>query len=217
MSGPQAAASGAQGNQAIDLTNCDREPIHLISAIQPTGFLVAISTDWLIARVSENAPAFLGRPVQELLGKSLHAALSAEAVHAIRNLLATLGGNDAVERAFGLPLQEGGRLFDLAVHMAGHQVVIEGEPSEAPDGSNPAIMVRAMLGRLAGVDDLGDLLRAAALQVRALTGYDRVMIYRFHPDGSGEVVAEQTRGGPGALSGSALPGLGHPARRRAPV
>src|SRR5262245_55028638 len=38
----------------VDLTNCDREPIHTPGAIQPFGFLIAVTTDWIVARVSEN-------------------------------------------------------------------------------------------------------------------------------------------------------------------
>ena len=38
-------------NQQVDLTNCDREPIHLLGAIQPFGFLIAVSTaDWTVTR-----------------------------------------------------------------------------------------------------------------------------------------------------------------------
>ncbi|WCP12331.1 hypothetical protein sphantq_00728 [Sphingobium sp. AntQ-1] len=40
--------------EKVDLTNCDREPIHLLGAIQTPGFLIAVSTDWIIARVSKN-------------------------------------------------------------------------------------------------------------------------------------------------------------------
>ena len=44
----------------VDLTNCDREPIHLLGAIQPIGFLLALSPDLVIERVSANAGDFLG-------------------------------------------------------------------------------------------------------------------------------------------------------------
>ena len=44
----------------VDLTNCDREPIHLLGAIQPIGFLVVLSADWLVSRVSANIGDFFG-------------------------------------------------------------------------------------------------------------------------------------------------------------
>ena len=46
----------------VDLTNCDREPIHLIGAVQPFGFLIAVTrADWLVTRVSANVSRWLGR------------------------------------------------------------------------------------------------------------------------------------------------------------
>ena len=39
---------------SVDLTNCDREPIHIPGLIQPFGFLLAVTADWLVARASAN-------------------------------------------------------------------------------------------------------------------------------------------------------------------
>ena len=199
----------------VDLTNCDREPIHLISAIQPTGFLIAVSTDWLIARVSANAPDFLGRCVDDLLGASLRDVLGVEAVHTLSNRLSILKGEDAVERAFGVKLIDGGSRFDVAVHMSNGEIVIEAEPSEPAADLNPSAMVQTMLSRLNRLTDLGALLKEAARQVRALTGHDRVMIYRFQPDGSGEVVAEKVRGGLEPFLGLRYPASDIPRQARA--
>jgi hypothetical protein len=46
---------------AVDLSNCDREPIHILGIIQPFGFLVAVTPDWMVARVSQNLADFTGR------------------------------------------------------------------------------------------------------------------------------------------------------------
>ncbi|AQR60254.1 two-component system sensor histidine kinase/response regulator [Brevundimonas sp. LM2] len=202
-------------SEPVDLTNCDREPIHLISAIQPNGFLVAVSTDWLISRVSANAPDFVGGTVDALLGASLKDVFGLEAVHTLRNRLAILRGADAVERAFGVPLREDGVRFDLAIHMSGGEIVIEAEPSEPETELNPSAMVQSMLARLKPLTDLGDLLKEAARQVRALTGHHRVMIYRFHPDGSGEVVAERVRAGLEPFLGLRYPASDIPKQARA--
>jgi light-regulated signal transduction histidine kinase (bacteriophytochrome) len=55
----------------VDLTNCDREPIHIPGLIQPFGFLLALSTDWLIARTSANVAEFIGRSPAEIIGQPL--------------------------------------------------------------------------------------------------------------------------------------------------
>jgi len=207
-------ASGPM-TEPVDLTNCDREPIHLINAIQPTGFLIAVSTDWLISRVSANAPDFLGGTVDKLLGTSLRDILAVDAVHTLRNRLANLRGEDVVERAFGVTLVVDGGRFDLAVHMSNGEIVIEAEPSEPEGALNPSTIVQSMLGRLNRLTELGAVLREAARQLRALTGHDRVMIYRFHPDGSGEVVAERVCAGLEPFLGLRYPASDIPRQARA--
>jgi light-regulated signal transduction histidine kinase (bacteriophytochrome) len=42
-----------------DLTNCDREPIHVLGNIQPFGFLVSAGMDWIVRQASANTAAFL--------------------------------------------------------------------------------------------------------------------------------------------------------------
>ena len=199
----------------VDLTNCDREPIHLISAIQPTGFLIAVSTDWLISRVSTNAADFLGRSIDALLGASLRDVLTVEAVHTLRNRLSIMRGEDAVERAFGVQLVDGGGRFDVAVHVSNGEIVMEAEPSEPEADLNPSAMVQTMLSRLNRLTDLDALLKEAARQVRALTGHHRVMIYRFQPDGSGEVVAERLAAGLEPFVGLRYPASDIPRQARA--
>src|ERR1700759_4979946 len=117
------------GGFRVDLTNCEREPIHVLGNIQPFGFLVAVAADWIVGRASANAEDFTGVAAGDMLGKPLMTIFEPEAVHAIRNRVAMLRGPDAVERLFGLPLMKGKALFDVAVHFSGHHVVIEAEPA----------------------------------------------------------------------------------------
>jgi light-regulated signal transduction histidine kinase (bacteriophytochrome) len=47
-----------------------------------------------------------------------------------------------------------------------------------------------MMARLDGRQDITGFYREGVRQVGVLLGYDRVMVYRFSPDGADEVVAE---------------------------
>jgi len=201
-----------QAHAQVDLTDCDREPIHHIGAIQPVGFLVATAFDWLISRVSANATDFLGRPVQTLLGTPLGDVFIEKAVHAIRNRLTILRGPDAVERIFAITLQDGGALFDIAIHVSGSTIIIEAEPSQSPGELNAGAMVRSMMSRMQGQTNL---VREAARLVQSLTGFDRVMIYRFHADDSGEVIAERARAGLEPFLGLRYPAEDIPRQARA--
>jgi len=182
----------------VDLTNCDREPIHELGAIQPLGFLFALSTDWLIRRASANAAQFFETDAADLLGTSAIEIFGEHAVHTLRNRLAMLRGPDAVERVFGLPVGNGNR-FDFAIHMLDDTIIVEGETSESEPPADAGSAIRAMMARLDATGDAASFYREGARQVRALTGFDRVMVYRFDADGSGVVVAEAARAGIGSF------------------
>ena len=201
--------------QAINLTTCDREPIHQLGCVQPMGFLLSISADWSVSRASENVLQFLGRPFDDMLGAPLRDFMNAEALHLIRNLVTVLRGKDAVERSFGVQLQNDGPLFDVAVQMMGTNIIIECEPSEPQDEMNSLSMVGLMIGRLRQTVSFTQFTREAARQVRALTGLDRVMIYRFHADGTGEVIAESLRAGVDSFMGLRYPASDIPVQARA--
>ncbi|MDU0959618.1 MAG: GAF domain-containing protein, partial [Bradyrhizobium sp.] len=182
-------------NEQVNLTNCDREPIHVPGSVQPFGFLLALVSDFTICMASENAPDYLGGDIGGLLQKPIAAVLSPAGVAAIRSRVDYLSGPDAVERMFGIDLLGKGRLFDLAIHFSGAYLVVEAEPSLIESGANSGELVRLMLGRIRKTTSMADLAQEAARQLKLLTGFDRVMVYRFHPDGSGEVIAEVA--GPG--------------------
>lgn len=112
------------------------------------------------------------------------------AVAAIRTRVDYLSGTDAVERMFGVELQPGGKRFDIAIHFSGAYLIVEAEPSVNEPDVNSGEMVRLMLGRVRKTNGLTELAQEAAGQLKILNGFDRVMVYRFHPDGSGEVIAE---------------------------
>jgi light-regulated signal transduction histidine kinase (bacteriophytochrome)/CheY-like chemotaxis protein len=182
-------------NKEVNLTNCDREPIHIPGSVQPFGFLLALLADFSICIASTNVSAYLGFDHGELLQRKIADVLSPSAVAAIRTRIDYLSGEDAVERIFGVALQDGGKNFDLAIHFSGPYLVIEAEPSVVEHNVNSGELVRLMLGRVRKTATIADLAQESARQMKILTGFDRVMIYRFHQDGSGEVIAEVLRSG----------------------
>ena len=198
----------------IDLSNCDREPIHILGAIQPIGFLVALTSDWLVSRVSANVGAFIGQEPQSLLGRPLGDIFAPKAVHDLRNRVAMLRGPDAVERLFDCELVAGRGRFDVALHISHGAVVVEAEPAAGEHGDATGT-VRSMISRLDQAADFASFFREGARQVRALIGFDRVMVYRFAPDDSGEVVAEACRSGIGSFLGLRYPASDIPVQARA--
>ncbi|RFB89895.1 two-component system sensor histidine kinase/response regulator [Rhizobium leguminosarum bv. trifolii] len=201
--------------EPVDLTNCDREPIHQLGAVQPFGFLLAISSDWIVTRASTNLAEFLGIAQADALGRPVTSLITPEALHTIRNKLTTLRGSDVVERIFGIALTSDQNKFDLAVHMNDNGVIVEGERCQEDRRNAPSLSMRSMMSRLDHTETMGAFFRDGARQARALTGFDRVMVYRFDESGSGEVVAEAARAGIGSFLGLHYPASDIPVQARA--
>ncbi|MHA7819634.1 MAG: HWE histidine kinase domain-containing protein [Erythrobacter sp.] len=179
----------AEANQ-VDITSCDREPIHLAGAVQSFGYLVAVSSDWIIALCSENVAEVACRSVDDLLGTLADDLFADSAVHDIRNRLQWLHIGGLNERMFSVDLFGDDRRFDVAVHLSDELIVIEFEPTLADNAFEPIPLVRSMMAKLDQAKEFDKFLTQAARQVRHVTEFDRVMVYRLLPDETGEVVAD---------------------------
>jgi light-regulated signal transduction histidine kinase (bacteriophytochrome) len=198
-----------------DLTICDREPITRLERIQSFGFLLAVSKDWTITRASENLGNFLDVSAERAVGMQLDDLIDRHALHEIRNRMVILQLTRGTERLYRISLAKDRPAFDVAVHMVGKQCVLEAEPTSTDDGVDAATMVRAMIARLGALATLDRFHRDAARQIQAMTGFDRVMIYRFEPSGNGEVIAEAVNSGTEGFLGLHFPASDIPAQARA--
>ncbi|MBS8259821.1 hybrid sensor histidine kinase/response regulator [Roseibium polysiphoniae] len=198
----------------VDLTNCDREPIQFLGGVQAFGCLLAFSNDWLLAHVSENCVAFTGRTPEELSGVQAVHLLGAYAFQEIRGRLQWLQYSDATERLFGLDLFGDGKSYDAALHRSGDLIILECEPSEMTNRLDAISAVRSMMARIDAAEEFDEFLSDAARQVRAVTDFDRVMVYRFMDDGSGQVVAESRAPGVDSFLGLRYPASDIPVQAR---
>ncbi len=202
-------------DETVNLTNCDREPIHIPGSIQPHGCLLACDPAVMtIMRHSLNAPDLLalegnpnGLPLADVIGE--------EALHTIRNALANAGGDTSRPAlVFGLGLSSG-RTYDVAVHRGTEGVIVEFEPVDDAAPLQPLDIARNLIGRIISINDVDDLVRNTSRIVRALLGYDRVMVYRFEQDGAGKVVSEAKRSDLESFLGQFFPAGDIPVQARA--
>ena len=196
--------------------DCAREQIHTPGTIQAHGLLLACTLpDWTIAHASANTSRFFdGVSPESLLGKPIDHVLPLEAVHSVRNQLQTAMLSGTVDRLDCYALNDGPQRYDLTVHMVDGLAVIEAEPSVQTSGADGVSVLRGLVSRLRRAPTVARLLSLAAQQMRVVTGYDRVMIYRFLHDDSGEVVAEAVRPGMQPFKGLRYPASDIPAQAR---
>ena len=198
--------------EPVDLTNCDREPIHIPGSIQPHGCMLVCDTNAAeVLRHSANAPAMLGLP-GTMNGQRLEHLLG-EVVHTLRNALATSQDPARASLLFGLTLPAGG-VFDVAIHRFKSTAIIEFEPIPAK-AEQPLDLARSMVGRIRDIADVDRLLQHTARLVRGVLGYDRVMVYRFAHDGAGQVVSEAKRSDLESFQGQWFPATDIPQQARA--
>ncbi|MFD1343742.1 HWE histidine kinase domain-containing protein [Litorisediminicola beolgyonensis] len=175
----------------VTLTNCDREPIHILGRTQRYGALLAVSSDWLVQHASENAADIIGPSFATPLGKPLSDLLPPAALRQIRNRLRMLESGSNATRIFDLVVQD--RRFDVSIHQSGRHLILEFEPKRGERDGDALAQTYPLIQRIRDAASPDDMLREAARAVRALSGFDSVMVYRFQEDHSGVVVAESRR------------------------
>jgi len=177
--------------------DCAAEPIRAPGCIQPHGALLVLrSVDLTILQVSENSPQLFGLTAEQLLGKNIDVLLDGACQSRLRELL----DREPIERSplfaftFASPLR-GASPLDVCVHTIDGLALLEFEPAGRGDSPPPDFLatMKRTSAKLQAAGSVAELAETAAAEIRNVTGLDRVMIYRFHPDGSGEVFAEARR------------------------
>ncbi|MFL0357646.1 HWE histidine kinase domain-containing protein [Erythrobacter sp. GH1-10] len=201
-------------NRPYDLTECDREPIHQIGTVQHFGGLIALNGDWVVAHRSVNCADILGLEALPAPGDRLADHFTPHAIEMLKLAFGRLSGEDAVERIFGLRLVKGGPLLDCAVHVSSATLIVEFEPHAEHEYADHLALIGPVLSQLETIREIPRLCDRAAHLVRDMLGYDRVMIYKFHRDDSGEVVAEARRDDMEAFLGLRYPRADIPQQAR---
>jgi light-regulated signal transduction histidine kinase (bacteriophytochrome) len=182
--------------EEINLTNCDREPIHIPDAIQSHGVLMVLTEpDLRIAQISENAHEILGIEASALLDRPIGEFIGGDCLQLI---------NGCLDRNFEyinpLPicfffLGDCDELnFNGLVHRAlSGELVLELEPktdNEKNEFFHFYHQIKHTLTKIQQAESLTDLCNLIVQEVQQITGFDRVMVYRFSSQGDGMVFAE---------------------------
>lgn len=206
MTGPADQSTAAVEDA---LLRCADEPIAIPGAIQPHGVLLAVTEpDLTVVIASENAAELFGYGPT---GLPLPHLFEDDDAARLRGALA----GDLAE-ANPLRVDVDGAV-DLVLHRADGLLLAELEPVAGAEGAGVAWHRRlpTVLQRLAAAATLDELTAVLARDVRTLTGYDRVMVYRFDAEWNGEVVAEDKQDHLEPFFGLRYPAGDIPAQARA--
>ncbi len=177
--------------EKISLDNCDKEPVHIPGQIQDMAVLIATAPNLnKITYCSDNTESIFGIAAKNLLGKPLSHILDPNVLHDLNNTLSLSSARLHRERVKGLTLNQ--QKIELWAHINKDIPILEFEPieTEVLTPSQSILNVRSLLARLGSLSDMEKSLKVAVTGLRHLSGYDRVLAYKFDVNGDGEVVAE---------------------------
>ncbi|WP_430252293.1 HWE histidine kinase domain-containing protein [Neorhizobium sp. DAR64860/K0K1] len=190
----------------VDLTNCDREPIHIPGSVQPHGAMIVLSEDGLVSFVSQNIADFLGDTNRDYLGVELADVVGNAVAHDIGNAIARAGTGQTAGVVLRAKVGDSVDPTDITVHRYKERTFLEFEPPASVEDTEVALyLTQSLVRRVDGFTQFDPLFKAVARLVRAMLGYDRVMVYRFLHNGAGRVVAEAKAPSLGSFLGQHFP------------
>jgi two-component system, chemotaxis family, sensor kinase Cph1 len=173
----------------IDLAICDHEPIHVPGSIQPHGMmLVAEQKGHIVRHVAGAIEQRLGITSWE--GQTLNALIGE-----LAGKIGALVQPGFIAGFMGQLQTVSGETIDVSAHFSGPHVIVELEPA-SEDRPDAALVLDDLSGAAAEFEQAGSLKTlcdSAAIEFRRMTGFDRVMVYRFLDDDVGIVLAEDRR------------------------
>ncbi|MDX1696488.1 MAG: HWE histidine kinase domain-containing protein [Ketobacteraceae bacterium] len=172
------------------LASCASEPIHLIGTIQDYGGLLVLDAEWVIVRASENCGSFLGDSPDNLFGRNLKIIMGSETTHNIRGAYHNFINTGSPGRLLKQRIHDQELFLDICVHGIDNSIIIEFEHHDTNTRQDNVATVRMLLSYLQGKGSLQELMDTGTRLLKLISGYDRVMVYRFLEDGAGEVASE---------------------------
>ena len=173
----------------VNLENCESEPVHIPGSIQPHGFLLAIDeNNNTIEFCSGNISEFIGVSHEQVLGKNIKDLLDGQtAQELIIYISRTSSYADAPLKIAINKIQ-----LECVSHRSERYIILEFEPESllATDDQTLYLQTRQFISNIETSNSLKSLCQSVADDMRDITGYDRVMIYRFDNQYNGEVYAE---------------------------
>ncbi len=188
-------------NLEIAIQNCEKEPIARLGLIQPHGFLVVFSGEMNILGVSQNVTEQLEYTFEELITNSISLLLGERQTKFLKSKIENVDLKDETTYyksisplRFFLDIENEKAPFDGIIHKSNHGFVLELEPvnvetSETVRDNFYQINKKSII-RFQYSNQLSELYKIIVEEIQTITGFDRVMLYKFNKEYDGHIVAE---------------------------
>ncbi len=179
--------------KSINESNCDKEPVAFINQIQPFGAMIVVDGQLNIVQVSANIENWLGEPAEVVVGKSVSEFFGVRQMEAVTDFASSQNSRALMPvRVFGKHTHS--RANAIAHNSIDGYLVLELEPrdedADASSADQASAGLKDCIDSISATETVDSFVQTLAKCVQTLTAFDRVMIYRFHEDWHGEVLAE---------------------------
>jgi len=179
--------------------------------------LVLRLSDLTILQASENTASFFPDPPEALLGQSISRVIGHDRSTQLRELLLGEPVERSVKHAFSMQAIDDTTTLDVSMHTNGGVLILEFEATHRnaeQDGRDYFSIVKAAVCHIQAANSVRDFCQRVTEELAKITGMDRTMVYRFHPDFHGEVFAESKRADLNPLLGLHYPAEDIPKQAR---
>lgn len=199
----------------FDAEFCGKVPLHQTNLVQPHGVLLVIKRDDLtILQASENAEAIFSKPIQELVQANFASLLSEEDTLQLRSLL-----DGGLQGRLPFVFSVSGKRYLSVMEQQPAFFVLEIGKMPRAEGEETSFItiyqdVKRTMSAIEASTSTEETCRVAARELKKLSGFDKVMVYRFDEEWNGDVIAEEMEPGMESYLGLKFPASDIPKQAR---
>ncbi|MBS1664403.1 MAG: GAF domain-containing protein [Bacteroidetes bacterium] len=176
-------------NPNYDSELCGKVPIHLINTVQPYGVLLVLDRTTLeIIQASENAEAILGQPVPSIIQSPISRWLDTKPLE----VLAAGKNSDKLPQVWTI----GGKQYLSIIHIKDSYILAEIDLQPYQEEVQRSFVsiyqkIKYSMALIESATTTTEVCTIAARELKRISGFDKVMIYRFDQEWNGTVIAEE--------------------------
>lgn len=194
---------------------CGKVPLHQTNLLQPHGYLLVVDGQLNIIQVSENVEELVGKPAKDLINTSLQDYIKPIQVQKIKERLnAKISGR----LPFLFSFSSGDHLAIIKKQEAYFIMEVE-KQNRSSQGNDAFITVyedlKYVMAAIEEAKTTEETCRIAIEELKNISGFDKIMLYRFDEEWNGDVIAEVKEEGMDSYLGLKFPASDIPQQARA--
>ncbi|MBS1953307.1 MAG: GAF domain-containing protein [Cyanobacteria bacterium SZAS-4] len=166
------------------IESCAQEQIHIPGSVQGFGSLISFNYEFVVTRVSKNIESIVGVEASKVLGSRLDDFIHQKHLLRIKNALKLR------QQLLRFPLLDGSEVYALVQYLGNE---FYADLLHEPKNLDPVLATQKFVTALAKTTTQKQCAQAITDEIRSLTGFDRVKLYKFDSEWNGEVIAESRR------------------------